>query len=115
MKQTDGTAEHKKSEKQPHADHRQRIFDRAAREGFDHFEPHELLEVLLFFSKPRVNTNPTAHDLFNRFGSIKGVMDADEMDVCAIDGVGPKSAALLKLVPQKRASVPSSKTNLSSF
>ena len=98
MKQTDGTAEHKKSEKQPHADHRQRIFDRAAREGFDHFEPHELLEVLLFFSKPRVNTNPTAHDLFNRFGSIKGVMDADEMDVCAIDGVGPKSAALLKLV-----------------
>ena len=91
---------HQKSEKPPHADHRQRMLDRAMREGFDHFEPHELLEVLLFFSKPRVNTNPTAHDLLSRFDSVKGVMDIDREDLCAVDGVGPKSALLLKLVAE---------------
>ena len=33
--------------------------------GGDVFEPHELLEMLLYFSIPQKNTNPTAHALID--------------------------------------------------
>ena len=97
---TESPLEQKKTDKPLHADHRQRMFDRAMREGFDHFESHELLEVLLFFSKPRVNTNPTAHALLERYGSVKGVMDTPLEELCVVDGIGPKSSLLLKLIAE---------------
>lgn len=81
-----------------HAHHRQRMFNRAREHGFEHFEDHELLEILLYFSKPRVNTNPTAHELLERYDSIKGVMDASVDELCMQEGIGPQSALLIKLV-----------------
>ena len=44
----------------PHKNHRQRMFDRYAQDGFSTFEDHEILEMLLFFSIPRRNTNDAA-------------------------------------------------------
>ena len=34
------------------------------------------LELLLFYANPRGDTNPTAHLLMERFGSLAGVLDA---------------------------------------
>ena len=84
----------------PHAHHRERMFARAEREGFENFATHELLEVLLYYSKPRVNTNPTAHALLERYDTIKGVMDATADELCMVDGVGPRSAVLIRLITE---------------
>ncbi len=59
-----------------HSGHRKRLRDRAEKYGFDSLEDHEFLELLLFYAIPRVNTNPIAHELINRFGSLGDVLDA---------------------------------------
>lgn len=90
----------KKQEKtaNPHAHHRQRMIDRAMADGLENFADHELLEMLLFYSQPRVNTNPTAHALLERFSSVKDTVNASIDDLCTVDGTGVRSALLIKMV-----------------
>ena len=86
-----------------HADHRERMRNkfRAADETHtveDSFRDHELLEILLYASIPRANTNETAHRLLAQFGSIRGVIEAPYTKLVNVDGIGPKSAAHIRLV-----------------
>ena len=39
-------------------------------EGLDHFNQHQVLELLLFYTIPRRDTNPLAHKLVKRYGSL---------------------------------------------
>ncbi len=84
--------------KNVHAGHRSRLRTRYKRCGFDDFEEHEVLELLLFHSIPRANTNPIAHNLLNRFKSLYAVLNASEDALCEVTGVGPASAALIRSV-----------------
>ena len=59
----------------PHAGHRERLKKRFLKEGLDHFEPHNALELLLFFTNPRGDVNELAHELIREFGSFSGVLD----------------------------------------
>jgi DNA repair protein RadC len=59
-----------------------------------------MLELLLFYAIPRKDTNPLAHRLLQRFGSLAGVLDAPLDELRKVDGVGENAATLLKLVPQ---------------
>ena len=59
-----------------HQGHRQRLKRRFHAEGLTHFEEHTALELLLFYAVPRQDTNPIAHRLLNRFGSLSGVFSA---------------------------------------
>ena len=81
-----------------HAHHRQRMRDRAMRNGFVDFADHELLEMLLQQTIPRVDTNPIAHALLDRFGSVKDVMDSSVPELCSVNGVGNTSALQIKLI-----------------
>lgn len=83
-----------------HKNHRQRVKARAQREGFAHFSDHELLESLLFFAIPRVDTNLTAHRLLKEFGSLKGILDADVDALCRVEGIGPSSAILFRAISE---------------
>ena len=47
----------------------------------DDLYDHELLEILLFFVCPRKNTNPLAHELLDRFGSLKEVFNATDEEI----------------------------------
>ena len=49
---------------------------------------HNLLELLLFYSIPRVDTNETAHRLLETFGSLEGVFRADLLKLTSVIGVG---------------------------
>ena len=81
-----------------HEGHRERLRDKYLENGVEALAPHEVLELLLFFSQPRVNTNETAHRLMDAFQSFSGVLDADIESLCQIKGVGKNSALLLHLV-----------------
>ena len=59
-----------------HEGHRQRLKERYLREGLDHFEQHQVLELLLFYCVPRKDTNPIAHELLERFGTLDQVLEA---------------------------------------
>lgn len=83
-----------------HAGHRQRVRQRFLKTGLEHFQDHEVLEFLLFYAIPRRDVNETAHLLLNRFGSLPGVLDASEEELCEIPGVGPSVAHFLNLIPE---------------
>ena len=81
-----------------HAGHRERLRKRYAENGFAGFAEHEILELLLTFAIPRVNTNPQAHRLIDRFGSLTGVLEADPKDLQTVEGIGPQAATLLSML-----------------
>lgn len=62
----------------------------------DAFPDHKLLELLLFYANPRGDTNPTAHALIDRFGSLTGVLDALPEELEKVPGVGEHTVVLLK-------------------
>lgn len=79
-----------------HDGHRKRMKARFRERGPDELRDHELLELLLFYAIPRSNTNELAHGLLERFGSLRGVLDAPIEALCTIPGVGEHAAMLLK-------------------
>lgn len=83
-----------------HGGHRKRLKDRFLRDGLDGFEKHNMLELLLFYAIPQRDTNPIAHALIKRFGSLSGVFSASVDELCQIDGISEHTAALIKLVPE---------------
>ena len=87
------------AEKNIHSGHRQRLKDRFLREGLDGFEKHNMLELMLFYSIPQRDTNPIAHALLDRFGSLSGVFAASVSELCTVDGVSEHTATLIKLIP----------------
>jgi DNA repair protein RadC len=83
-----------------HDGHRQRLMARFREEGLDHFEPVQVLELLLFFCIPRRDTNEIAHELMNRFGSLARVMDASIPELMEVPGVGQNAATFLHVAKE---------------
>ncbi len=83
-----------------HDGHRQRLKTRFENEGLENFEDHNVLELLLFYSIPRMDTNETAHKLLEEFGSLSGVFDAPFDALCQVKGVSSHTATLIKMVPR---------------
>lgn len=81
-----------------HDGHRHRMKERFRKEGLDHFESHQVLELLLFYCVPRQNTNPLAHSLIERFGSVTGVLNATDAELKKVKGVGDGIVQFLHLV-----------------
>ncbi len=85
--------------KSVHTGHRDRARQRFLKRGLEDFAPHEILELLLYYSIPRRNTNEAGHSLLERFGSISGVFDAPYEHLCGVKGISDHSATLIKLIP----------------
>lgn len=73
--------------------------------GFsDSTPPHKILEMLLFFCLPQGDTNPLAHQLIDRYGSISGVLDAPVEELIKFKGITESNVVLLKMIlPVARA------------
>lgn len=82
----------------PHDGHRQRLKQRFLSEGLDNFDQVNVLELLLFYALPRQDTNPIAHALLTRFGSLAGVLEAPVDQIKQVPGVGEHAAILISLV-----------------
>ena len=82
----------------PHKNHRTRLKNKVKNHGLDCLAYHEILELLLTYTIPRRDTNPTAHNLIDCFGSCSNVFDADYNDLIKVEGVGPESALFLNIL-----------------
>lgn len=80
-----------------HDGHRQRLKDRFVLEGLDNFNELQVLELLLFYAIPRQDTNPLAHRLLARFGTLSQVLEAPIEELQKVEGVGRNAAVLLHL------------------
>ena len=82
-----------------HEGHREKLRNRFIQDkGFENFEDHQILELLLFYAKAQTDTNPLAHELLDRFGSLKGVLEARPEQLMIVSGIGPQAAALISMV-----------------
>jgi DNA repair protein RadC len=98
-----GTADMKEEKKESrpgdiHAGHRERLRDRFIQnKGFETFQDHEILELLLFYAHARGDTNGLAHELLNAFGSLKAVLEARPEQLMTVKGIGKEAAVLITM------------------
>lgn len=92
-----------------HDGHRARLRKRYIEQGLNGFNELNALELLLFHAIPRKDTNPIAHALIDRFGSLAGVFEADIKELMDVPGVGESAAVLISMLPQMMRKVMSSK------
>ena len=78
-----------------HAGHRERMINRLKEQGSESFQSHELLEMMLYSSFKQCDTNPIAHRLIDRFGTLSGVFSASESELCEVEGVGKSTAQMI--------------------
>ena len=83
-----------------HEGHRERMRKQLKISGMDSFSDVQVLELLLYYAYARQDTNPIAHALLHRFGSLSGVLEAPVSELLKVPGVGPSAAELLALIPQ---------------
>ncbi len=83
-----------------HSGHRQRLRKKFINNGFDVFEPHEALEMYLFYAIPRKDTNPLAHKLLDRYLTIGGVCDAPLDELMREFNLTESAAVFIKMLPE---------------
>jgi DNA repair protein RadC len=85
----------------PHyKDHRQRLKKKFSESGVDAFHDYEVLELLLSYAISRKDVKPLAKELISRFGSLKGIMDAEKDSLEKVKGIGAHTAILIKLIKE---------------
>lgn len=83
-----------------HDGHRNRLRESFLATGLAGKTEHQALELLLTYAIPRIDVNPIAHELIDRFGSLAGVIDAEAETLMRVGHISQNSAVLLKLIPQ---------------
>lgn len=83
-----------------HKGHRERMKKRFLESGLDSFSDIQALELLLFYAIPQGDTNPLAHTLLKRFGSLSQVLEAPIEELRKVSGVGEHTAIFLHLITE---------------
>ncbi len=83
-----------------HAGHRSRLREAFMENGIEGMADHQVLELLLTYALPRVDVNPLAHRLLDRFGSLTAVLSARPDQLQQIQGMGASAAVFLSLLGQ---------------
>ncbi len=81
-----------------HAGHRSRLRETFQQNGIEGMADHQVLELLLTYALPRVDVNPLAHRLLDRFGSLEQVLSARPDQLQQVSGVGESAAVFLSLL-----------------
>lgn len=85
-------------QKADHSGHRSRMKKKFIENGLDVFEPHEVLEMLLYYAVPQRNTNDMAKRLIDEYGSLSAVFDASLAGLKK-SGLTEHQIVLLKMIP----------------
>jgi len=83
-----------------HKHHRHKLRSRYINEGIDNFEDHQILELLLFYAYPMIDTNPIAHRMISDYGSLPNLLEANPIDIMQKCKVTENVATLVSLISQ---------------
>lgn len=83
-----------------HAGHREKLKQRFIEEGLESFEDHQVLEMLLFYTIPRRDTNELAHRLIKKFGTLEAIFDSSPEQLMEVGNVTKNTAVLLTMIPE---------------
>ena len=86
--------------KYPHQNHRQRVRESFRNTPLSEMPDRSMLELLLFYSIPRKDTNQIAGKLMEEFGSLANVLNAPYEKLIKAEGMGESSALLLSILPE---------------
>ena len=81
-------------------EHRERLRQKFLTAGMAAFHEYEAVEFLLTCAIPRRDVKPQAKALLRKFGSLRGIVDAEIGDLERISGVGKKSAIVIKFIKE---------------
>lgn len=84
--------------KNPHEGHRQRMKKKFLESGFRYFTENQIVEFMLFFSIPFMDTDVIAQRLLMKFGTIKGILEAPYKELITVNGVKENTAAHIKFI-----------------
>lgn len=82
-------------EKPHYLGHRRRLRERFRNTGFEGFRDYEALELLLGYAIPRRDVKPVAKALAEKFGGLRGVLDAPYEELVEVEGIKENSATFL--------------------
>jgi DNA repair protein RadC len=78
--------------------HRARMRERWDSSGGEGYADYELLELLLTHAIPRKDTKPLAKRLLEKFGTLKGVLDAPRDRIEGVEDVGGTTSRFFSLL-----------------
>jgi len=74
------------------------LLNRYIKAGISSLNDYETLELILSFALPRRDTKQIAKSLIVKYGSVSAAISAPLDELCAMDGLGERSAALFTLI-----------------
>jgi len=80
------------------AGHRKRLRERFSKSGRSGLADYELLELLLTYAIPRIDTKPVAKALLHQFGTLLNVLQQPREKLILIEGVGDQTALFLHMI-----------------
>jgi len=86
----------KRTPEQDGAGHRERLRRRFMQDGLAGFLDYEVIEYLLTLARVQGDCKGIAKSVINRFGSVRGVLDAPPSELLQFKGIGPVSACTIK-------------------
>ncbi len=82
----------------PYHGHRQRLRERFLNSGLSGFAEHEVVELLLTLCIPYRDVKPSAKALLDKFGNLRGILDAPVPDLQQVAGIGQVAPVALRIV-----------------
>lgn len=86
--------------KNKHSGHRKRMRELIDNVGLKSLSDVQIVEQILNMTNKRKDTNPIAHNLLNKFGSIKNILEANYEELTSVEGVGPATAKMITYLMQ---------------
>ncbi len=80
--------------------HRQRLRDRFVKSGLSGFHDYEIVELLLTLFTPYRDMKDQGKEAIEKFGSLRGVLEAPVEELTKIKGVGEASSTGIKVVQE---------------
>jgi DNA repair protein RadC len=93
-------AEEKEIQEPHYLDHRTRLRNRFLEGGINNLQPYEVIELFLTFVIPQKDVKQVAKQAIEKFGSVKGVFDADEKALSLIPYFKDKAIVLREFIKQ---------------
>jgi DNA repair protein RadC len=91
---------HTRIDKTSSSGHRLRLKNKFFKTSADSLYEYEILELLLFYSIPRIDVKPLAKLLLHKFGNLANLFNAHPSKLSEIPGIGQNTIIFFKLIKE---------------